>query len=223
MNGLQKLAQWWTSDAYSDQGAVAILAPQLSELCNEVATEHSMASLIEEIAPRVAVSLEDCLTNATPLGRYNLDSEIKNALKFYRDMNSFSALNNLAVFAPVITSYRKHSSYINGMHEHEAFNGISDWTTDASTELLTEAFAVIVATVQLDGTTGVVEANGMYLIPGVENPVRLISPELVDLFRSRADDITELVDIVKGNPGISAELIVDMFEHDEKALRGGLL
>lgn len=224
MNGLGKLAEWWTNDAYPDQGAsVASLAPQLADLCSEIAQEQSSPSSIEKIDRSVAVSLEDCLTNATPLGRHTLMSEIRSALNFNRDVESFSALNDLAVFSPVITGYRKPSTLINGLREHDAFSGISDWTRDASTELLTEALAVMVATVHLDGTTGVVSSSGMYLIPGVVERVYLADPEMVSLFRSRTGNINELVDIAKGNPGISADLIVDMFEHEQKALRGGLL
>jgi hypothetical protein len=224
MNGLDKLAEWWTSETYPDQGAsVASLAPQLSELCNEIANDQSIPTFVEEIDLRVAVSLEDCLVTATPLGRYTLDTQIKSALKAYGVTESFGELNNLAVFIPFITNYRKPSSLITGLNEHEAFRSVSDWTRDASTSLLAEALAVMFATVQLDGTTAVVSSKGMYLIPGVEECVYLAEPDLVDLMRSRTDKINDIAVIVKDHPGISADLIVEMFEHEQKALRGGLL
>jgi hypothetical protein len=224
MDELGMLAEWWVSNAYTDRDvSITTLAPQFAELCDGIAHEHAAPSFVEEIDVRVAVSLEDCLKSATPLGRYTASTEIRAAIQVYRVTESFESLNELAVFMPLITGYRKPSTLIAGLREHESFRNVIDWSRDASTALLTEALAVMVATVQLDGTTAVVSNKGMYLIPGVEECLYLADPELVDLVRSRTDKIKDIVDIVKDNPGIAADHIIDMFEHEQKALRGGVL
>lgn len=224
MHELDKLAEWWVSNAYTDRDvSIATLAPQFAELCDGIAHEHAVPSFVEEIDVRVAVSLEDCLKSATPLGRYTASTEIRAAIQTYRVTESFRELNDLAVFIPVITNYRKPSSLIAGLSEHEAFRSVSDWTRDASKTLLAEALAVMIATVQLDGTEAVVSGKGMYLIPGVDENVYLSDPELVDLIRARKDKINDITVIVRDNPGISASLIIDMFKHEQKALRGGVL
>lgn len=224
MNELGMLAEWWVSNAYTDRDvSIATLAPQFAGLCDEIAHEHAAPSFVEEIDVRVAVSLEDCLKSATPLGRYTASTEIRAAIQAYRVAESFESLNELAVFMPLITGYRKPSTLIDGLREHEAFRHVIDLSRDASKELLTEALAVMVATVQLDGTTAVVSNKGLYLIPGVKERVYLADPELVDLVRSRTNKINDIAVIVKDHPGITADLIIEMFEHEQKALRGGLL
>ena len=225
MSYLLKLAEWWTSEEYSVKtGPNERLAPQLTALFNDIAKEHAMEPFIEEIAPRVAASLEECLKTADPLGRYSLKHEIEYAISIYRNIESLSSLNDFAVFTPFITGFRKPRTIIAGLREHEAFRAVGDWTRDASPELLVEAFAVVMATVQLDNTVAVTDTNQLSEPdPTDEQRVYLNDTSLVDLIRCRPDSVNDIIGIMKKSPGISVELVASMLDHAQQALRDGVL
>lgn len=224
MNDLGKLAEWWTSEEYSrTPDTNASLAPQFAALCDDISKTHNMGPFIEEIDHRVAVSLEEHLRTAEPLGRHTLTREINRAIAVYRNTETFSPLNDLALFTPFITSYRGPAAFIAGLQEHEAFSRILDWTKQ-SPELLVEAFAVLFATVQLDGTEAVINLGQIeQLHPSDENRIYLGDASLVDLIRSRTELTNDIIGIVKATPGISAGLVASRLEHGQQALRDGVL
>lgn len=223
MGELRELANWWTDD-YVDYGLpVATAAPEFTSVCRAAEEEHEMEPFLDEIDLRVAICLDQCLQTATPLERHTLIREINDAIAIYRNTETLAPLNDLSIFAPLITTYRRPSVFIRGLNAHQKFARVWNWK-DASPDMLEAAFTVLVATVKLDGSVAVTGSDATDgPVPVDEQQYFLSDPELVDLILGHTEKVDDIIGIVRTSPGISTELVRNMLGHEQQAIRDGLL
>lgn len=228
MSDITELAELWTSTSNVKEGERP--DPQrlifFSELCAEIAKESRMEPFFEDVPVKVASMLDELLRQAIPLTRFKLRGAIDRAVMIYRNTESLGALNELAVFAPMViyVSYSSPDRIINGLSCHKRFAGTYDWL-NVEKEHLVEALAVVKVTSCLDGTKAVVSnvSDGELVDPYEDKYLTIKNPELVDLVASRHDQANGIIDIVKSRPTISADLVVEMLEYDQQTLLNGVL
>lgn len=225
MDNLVSLAKWWTSEAPAQAlGKNRVCAPMLADLFDDNVSGYQMDPFMDDVDHRVVLKLEESLQSATPLYRHTLINEISEAIAVYRNTETLSVLNDLAVFAPLIVSYRKPSVFICGLRAHAPFSSVWNWLEASSTELLAEAFAVVTATAQLDGTDAVINSFELdQPDPSEQQLVYLKDPALVELIRSNKSSLLDIIDICKDSPGIGSDLLLTRLSAKEKALRDGIL
>ena len=228
MSDITELAELWTSTTNVKEGERP--DPQrlffFNELCEEIADSTKMEPFFQEVPVKVASMLDELLRQATPLTAFKLRGAIDRAIMIYRNTESLGALNELAVFAPMIVyvSFSSPERIINGLSCHERFARTYDWM-DVPKEYLVEALAVVKVTSCLDGTKAVVSnVNPDELVdPYEEKYLTIKDSKLVDLIASRHEQANGIIDIVKSRPTISADLVVEMLEYDQQALLNGVL
>lgn len=223
MGELRALADWWTG-TYVDNGlTVATAAPEFTSVCRAAEEEHKMEPFLDVVDLRLAISLDQCLQTTTPLGRYNLIRDINDAIAIYRNTETLAPLNDLAIFTPLITTYRRPSVFIRGLSAHQKFANVWSWR-DASSDMLEAAFTVLVATVKLDGSVAVTGSDATDgPVPVDEQQYFLSDPELVDLILGHKEKVDDIIGIVRTSPGISTELVRNMLAYEQQAIRDGLL
>jgi hypothetical protein len=227
MSELSTLARWWAAARAAHKGK----APDpglayMRDLCADIAAKNNMEPFYGEIDATVAVVLSTLLMEADPLTRHTLNEAIEGAVAVYRNTESFASLNNLAVFAPMTlyASFSKPQHFINGLSLLPRFSRTFDWL-EAPPELVTEAYAVLKLTASLDGTEAVIHngSGGEPVSPGEERYLMLADEGLVELAATRHEQVNRIVDIVRGRPTISVDLVKDMLEFDQQTLVSGVL
>lgn len=227
MDAREILAQFWADKSKAGRHLKdAESVPSFVSVYEDVAPEWQLESFLNEVIDlRVVVAIDDCLRNASPIKLHMLSTELKKAIQHYRENGSLRLLNNFAVFAPIIhaMTYREVRLFVEGLKEYPEFAHIDDWTTEVSEQEMREAFAVVQATVALESASVVVSKQGRAEVSVGRERVYFKDHALVTLLRKRASEVNELVEIVRSNPGASADLVIEIFEHEQKPLRDGLL
>lgn len=205
------------------------LLPFFLPIYEEELRAYDMEPFLEELDARTVLGLEQVLSSCNDLSRYYLTNAIKEAFKVLRNIESYSALNNLAVFAP--TAYGSGHGlaiepiivYLNGFMRYPRFRYIYDWLENASLEDVTAARTLMSLTAVCRYTQLVEDDRNEGPIPAEEAAVVFIDEYLRDRVIENPLLADEIAAIVRKDHDIDPATVRLMIDFDQKALREGAL
>lgn len=192
------------------------------------AFERSMmrrSNLLGEIDPNVVQTLEYMLQEAEETDYSSLaDSATKMALNIVSssitrgESADFTALNNLAVFGGAVMQQDTRSyevqSLVMGLGQ-----GNRDFLLDATEDERETAVLLVTAASRIKAPFVAIE--GDYYSDN--RTVRIASDALADFFSSRPDDVERIAQVVNERNTDDVNVIRDILDHDQQALRSGVL
>lgn len=185
--------------------------------------KHS--NLLGEIDPHVVQTLEYMIQEAEDNDCVSLaDSATRMALNIVSssitrgESVDFTALNNLAVFGGAVMQRESRSyevqSLVMGLGQ-----GNRDFLLDATEEERETAITLVTAASRIKSPFVAIE--GDYYSD--DRTVKIASAALADFFLSRPDDVERIAQVVNERSTDDADVIREVLDHPQQALRDGAL
>lgn len=197
---------------------------EFSMLFERSMLKHSGVRL-EELDRDVVQTLEYMVQEAEGKDHsYMADSAVTRAcnivssLSEMGDHGNYTALNNLAVFGEAVMQPQSRSyevqELVRGLGQ-----GDRDFLLDATEEEREAAITLVTAGSRIKGPLMVMEGD----YTSATRTVSIASDDLADFILSRPDDVERITQIVNDRNTDDVSVIRDVLDHDQQALRSGVL